>query len=78
MRNLLDTHVWLWSQEAQEQFGPEARSIILNEDNDLFVSSISSLVGISRLVWRKRLTLAGHAHLDLGNTEKNFTRKLFR
>ena len=69
MRILLDTHVWLWSQEAQEQFGPEARSIILNEDNDLFVSSISSLE-ISRLVWRKRLTLAGHAHLDLGNTEK--------
>lgn len=58
MRILLDTHVWLWSQEAQERFGPETRNMILNEDNALFVSSISSLE-IARLVWRERLTLAG-------------------
>ena len=67
MRILLDTHVWIWSQEAQEQFGPEARSIILNEDNDLFVSSISSLE-ISRLVWRKHLTLAGQLRTWISET----------
>lgn len=67
MRILLDTHVWIWSQEAQEQFGPEARSIILNEDNELFISSISSLE-ISRLVWRKRLTLAGQLRTWISET----------
>ena len=59
MRILLDTHVWLWSQEVQERFGSEAQSMILNEDNALFISSISSLE-IARLAWGGRLTLAGH------------------
>ena len=67
MRILLDTHVWLWSQQSQEQFGPEARSMILNEDNALFVSSISSLE-ITRLVWRERLTLAGQLRTWISET----------
>ena len=67
MRILLDTHVWLWSQQSQEQFGPEARSMILNEDNALFVSSISSLE-IGRLVWRERLTLAGQLRTWVSET----------
>ncbi|MCY4150086.1 MAG: type II toxin-antitoxin system VapC family toxin [Gammaproteobacteria bacterium] len=56
MRILLDTHIWLWSQEAPHEFGTAARKIILNEDSQLFVSSISSLE-IARLAWGKRLTL---------------------
>ncbi len=56
MRILLDTHVWLWSQEAPDEFGTTARKKILNEENQLFVSSISSLE-IARLAWVKRLTL---------------------
>ncbi len=67
MRILLDTHVWLWSQQSQEHFGPEARSMILNEDNALFVSSISSLE-IARLVWRERLTLAGQLRTWVSET----------
>ncbi len=58
MNILLDTHVWIWSQEAPERFGPQTRNIIVSEDNTLFVSSISSLE-IARLTWAGRLTLAG-------------------
>ena len=67
MRILLDTHVWLWSQQSQEHFGPEARGMILNEDNALFVSSVSSLE-IARLVWRERLTLAGQLRTWISET----------
>ena len=56
MRILLDTHVWLWSQEAPDEFGTVARKIILNENNELFVSSISSLE-MARLAWGERITL---------------------
>ena len=58
MRILLDTHVWLWSQESPEQLGSEARSTVADEANALFVSTTSSLE-IARLVWGGRLTLAG-------------------
>lgn len=58
MRILLDTHVWLWSQEEPERFGKEARSMILSEGTTLFISSVSSLE-IARLAWGGRLTLAG-------------------
>ena len=67
MRILIDTHVWLWSQEAQERFGPEARSTILNEDNSLFISSVSSLE-IARLAWGGRLTLAGQLRTWVSET----------
>lgn len=67
MRILLDTHVWLWSQQAEEEIGPEARSMLLNEDNSLFVSSISSLE-IARLVWKERLTLAGQLRVWISTT----------
>ena len=58
MKILLDTHVWVWSQESPEQLGSTARDILANEENELFVSPVSSLE-ISRLVWGERLTLAG-------------------
>lgn len=58
MRILLDTHVWLWTQEAQERLGSTSQGMLLNEDNTLFVSSVSSLE-IARLAWGRRLTLAG-------------------
>ena len=41
--------------------------MILNEDNALFVSSISSLE-IARLVWRERLTLAGQLRTWISET----------
>jgi PIN domain nuclease of toxin-antitoxin system len=55
---LLDTHVWIWSQEAPELLGPTARATVADEGNALFVSPVSSLE-ISRLAWGGRLTLAG-------------------
>jgi PIN domain nuclease of toxin-antitoxin system len=55
---LLDTHVWIWSQESPEQLGPTARSAVTDEDNALFVCPVSSLE-IARLTWCGRLTLAG-------------------
>jgi len=56
VRILLDTHVWLWSQEVPDEFGADARKTILEENNKLFVSSISALE-IARLAWGERLTL---------------------
>ena len=58
MRILLDTHVWIWTQETPEQLGPRTCTAISDEDNGLFVSPISSLE-ISRLATAGRLTLAG-------------------
>ena len=58
MKILLDTHVWVWSQESPEQLGPTAQSAVADEDNALFVSPVSSLE-IARLVRGGRLTLAG-------------------
>ncbi len=58
MKVLLDTHVWIWSQESPELLGPTARSAVAAEDNALFISPVSSLE-IARLAWGGRLTLAG-------------------
>lgn len=58
MRILLDTHVWIWSQESPEELGSDARNTVADEANALFVSTTSSLE-IARLVWGGRLTLAG-------------------
>jgi PIN domain nuclease of toxin-antitoxin system len=55
---LLDTHAWIWSQESPELFGPTAQSILADENNALFVSTVSSLE-ISRLAWGGHLILAG-------------------
>ena len=58
MNVLMDTHVWIWSQESPEEIGTNALSILSNEENELFISPISSLE-IARLAWGGRLTLAG-------------------
>ena len=58
MKLLLDTHVWIWSQESPERLGPVAREAVADEENDLFVSPVSSLE-IARLAWGGRLILAG-------------------
>ena len=58
MRILLDTHIWIWSQESPEELGPDARNTVADEANALLVSTASSLE-IARLVWGGRLTLAG-------------------
>jgi PIN domain nuclease of toxin-antitoxin system len=58
MKILLDTHVWIWSQEKPEKLGPATRDAVGDESNGLVVSSVSSLE-MARLVWGGRLSLAG-------------------
>lgn len=67
MRILLDTHVWLWTQEAQERLGSTSQDMLLNKDNTLFISSVSSLE-IARLAWGGRLTLAGQLRTWVSET----------
>ncbi|MCK5802636.1 MAG: type II toxin-antitoxin system VapC family toxin [Lentisphaeria bacterium] len=58
MNILLDTHVWIWSQESPEEFGAEALALLSAPDTKMYVSTVSSLE-ISRLIWGERLALAG-------------------
>jgi PIN domain nuclease of toxin-antitoxin system len=43
MNLLLDTHVWIWSQEDPERIGEQARQGLLRNDRSVFVSTISTL-----------------------------------
>lgn len=49
MSLLLDTHVWVWSQEDPERIGKRARRRLEDTGEDLFVATISSLE-IARLI----------------------------
>ena len=49
MSFLLDTHVWIWSQQKPENFGNTARKIIKMSDRNIFISTISTLE-LARLV----------------------------
>lgn len=41
MKYLLDTHSFLWTQFEPVKLSKKAKEIILNQENDLFVSAIS-------------------------------------
>lgn len=43
MSFLLDTHVWIWSQELPERLGPKTRKALTDSRNALYVSTISTL-----------------------------------
>lgn len=58
MRFLLDTHVWIWTQESPERLGPQTRATLEDEDNGVFISPVSTLE-IAQLTWSERITLAG-------------------
>ena len=49
MRVLLDTHVWVWTQEQPERLGPRTRSLLLGAEHETSVCPISTLE-IARLV----------------------------
>jgi PIN domain nuclease of toxin-antitoxin system len=55
---LLDTHVWVWTQEARERIGPAAMAALADGRNALCVSTISTLE-IARLVDGGLLALRG-------------------
>ena len=49
MKYLLDTHVWIWSEESPERLGRHARHQLTDVDQNRFVSTISTLE-IARLM----------------------------
>lgn len=65
MRYLLDTHVWIWSQENPERLGTKTRRELANLDAERFVSPISTLE-IARLVHLGLLRLK-HAFAEWKN-----------
>ena len=58
MTLLLDTHVWIWSQEAPEKLGRRTTRLLTDERNALHVSTVSSLE-IARLVNTGTIVLSG-------------------
>jgi PIN domain nuclease of toxin-antitoxin system len=57
MNVLLDTHVWVWSQESPDQLGKRTTATLLDAENSLFISTISTLE-IARLLALDRLRFA--------------------
>jgi len=56
VKYLLDTYVWIKAETEPQVLGPRCRSILADEANQIFVSSISTLE-IAQLAYRKRITL---------------------
>jgi PIN domain nuclease of toxin-antitoxin system len=54
---LLDTHVWIWSQERPDKLGPEATRLLTDPDVALYVSTVSTLE-IARLVATDAIALS--------------------
>jgi PIN domain nuclease of toxin-antitoxin system len=46
---LLDTHVWIWAFEGSERLGASARGILENQENERWISPVSTLE-IARLI----------------------------
>jgi len=53
---LLDTHVLLWVQTDDAALGVSARRLILEAENSILISPISTLE-IAQLIWKKRLSI---------------------
>jgi PIN domain nuclease of toxin-antitoxin system len=49
VRALLDTHVWVWTQEQPERLGPRTKRLLVGGEHENWVCTISTLE-ISRLV----------------------------
>ena len=58
MNLLLDTHVWIWSQESPDELGVLAREQLANPANHLYLSTISTLE-IARLIEGGGIELRG-------------------
>ena len=57
MRALLDTHVWVWTQEQPERLGPRTKRLLVSAEHENSVCPISTLE-ISRLVAAGDIRLA--------------------
>ena len=58
MNCLLDTHVWIWSQEDIGSIGPNTLSILRDPQNSICVSPIST-IEIARLIQLEQILLTG-------------------
>lgn len=58
MTFLLDTHVWIWTQEAPNRLGATTTKLLTNAQHNLYVSTISTLE-IARLVSAGLVGLSG-------------------
>lgn len=58
MTFLLDTHVWIWSQEAPEKLGRRTTSLLTDMRNALYVSTASTLE-IARLAKDGTIKISG-------------------
>ncbi len=58
MSLLLDTHVWIWSQETPEELGDSTRQLLLDPEQALYVSPVSTLE-IARLDAKGTINLTG-------------------
>ena len=57
MKVLLDTHVWIWSQEQPEKLGRSAARLLISSEHTNCVSTISTLE-IARLMWAGYISLS--------------------
>ncbi len=57
MRLLLDTHIWIWSQESPEKLGRRARSLLIDSRNRNCICTISTLE-IARLLHHGAISLS--------------------
>lgn len=57
MKLLLDTHVWIWSQEDPDRLGTQAKRLLLAAEHESHVSTISTLE-LARLVAAGAVTVA--------------------
>lgn len=49
MKLLLDTHVWVWTQEEPQRLGPRTKRLVLGAEHETAISPMST-VEIARLV----------------------------
>jgi PIN domain nuclease of toxin-antitoxin system len=57
VRVLLDTHVWIWTQEQPERLGPRTKRLLIGAEHENAVCPISTLE-ISRLVAAAEIRLS--------------------
>ena len=58
MSFLLDTHVWIWSQENPEELGDRTRELLIDPEQALYMAPVSTLE-IARLIGGGTIRLSG-------------------
>lgn len=69
LRLLLDTHVWLWVALEPERLKDQAKTVLSNADNELWLSPVS--------VWEAML-LSERGRIDLGDEPTRWIEETLR